>query len=106
MVRHCSLFSFKTGTADAVIDEIVHRFRDLAREMPAIRRAAIGRNIGFHEGNYDIAANIEFDTIDGYREYCIDQTHLAFVDEWLLPHLESRVAVQFELHETIPGPTA
>jgi hypothetical protein len=105
-VRHCSLFSFKTGTADAVIDEIVHRFRALAREVPAIRRAAIGRNIGFHEENYDIAANIEFDTIDGYREYCVDQTHLAFVDEWLLPHLESRVAVQFELDNIAPDPRA
>jgi hypothetical protein len=103
MIRHCSLFRFKSGTADAVIDEIVGRFRVVADEVPVIRRAAIGRNIGFHDGNYDIAANIEFDTLDGYREYCVDETHLAFVDEWLLPYLESRVAVQFELHETIRG---
>jgi hypothetical protein len=88
------------------------------RELPAVTKnrnypqavkhlnpmalAAIGRNIGFHEGNYDIAANIEFDTIDGYREYCVDQTHLAFVAQWLLPHLESRVAVQFELDNIVP----
>ena len=100
MIRHCSLFKFKSDTPTELIDVIVTRFRGLAEEVPMIRRAAIGRNIGFHDDNYDIASNLEFDSLEGYREYCVDETHLAFVDKWLLPHLDSRAAVQFSLDET------
>ena len=93
MIRHCSLFKFKQGTSPQAIDEIVERFRALAGQVPAIRSADIGRNIGFHEGNYDIAANVQFDSIDGYREYSEDESHLRFVDDYLRPNLAARVRI-------------
>jgi hypothetical protein len=101
MIRHCSLFKFKDGTSGESIAEIVEHFRALTDKVPAIRSADIGRNIGFHDGNYDIAANVNFDSIEGYREYSVDATHLKFVDDYLLPNLEVRVAVQFDLDDNL-----
>jgi hypothetical protein len=99
VIRHCSLFKFKLGTSEELIDEILAEFRGLAEKVPSIRSATIGKNIGFHEGNFDIAANVQFESIDGYREYSVDETHLKFVDEYLMPNLEARVAVQFDLDD-------
>jgi hypothetical protein len=101
MIRHCSLFKFKQGTSPQTVDEIVEQFRALAGKVPAIRSAVIGKNIGFHDDNYDIAANVQFDSIEGYREYSADKTHLKFVEDYLMPNLDSRVAVQFELDSTL-----
>jgi len=95
MIRHCSLF--KQGTSPQTIDDIVDQFRALSNKVPAIRSADIGKNIGFHEDNFDIAANVQFDSIDGYREYSKDEAHLKFVDDYLMPNLEARVAVQFQV---------
>jgi hypothetical protein len=97
MIRHCSLFKLKAGTSEQVRDEIVHQFRTLPGRVSSIVSADIGENIGFHDDNYDIAATVTFRSLDGYREYAADETHLAFVDAYLMPNLESRVAVQFNL---------
>jgi hypothetical protein len=97
MIRHCSLFKFKDSTSAELLDEIVDRFRVVVAAVPSVRSAVVGPNVGFHEGNYDLAATVEFDSLDGYREYCEDATHLAFVHELLLPNLRERVAVQFDL---------
>jgi hypothetical protein len=99
MIRHCSLFKFTDDTPEELIDEIVVRFRGLMELVPSVRSGVVGKNIGFHDGNYDIAANVHFDSLDGYRDYCVDPTHLEFVEEYLLPKLRERVAVQFDLDE-------
>jgi hypothetical protein len=99
MIRHCSLFKFKHGTSSELIDTIVSEFRALNGKIPVVKQLVVGRNIGFMADNYDIAANILFDTIDDYRIYAENETHWAFVRTYLLPNLESRCAVQFDLHE-------
>lgn len=103
MIRHCSLFKFKEGTPSALIDEIVAQFRTLSGKVPEVKQLTVGRNIGFMAENYDIAANILFDSIDDYRAYAENKTHWAFVNEYLLPNLEARCAVQFDLDEAEAG---
>lgn len=99
MIRHCSLFKFKDGTSPELIDEIVAAFRALDGKIPVVKQLTVGRNIGFMPDNYDIAANVLFESIDDYRIYAEDETHWAFVRAYLLPNLETRCAVQFDLDE-------
>lgn len=101
MIRHCSLFKLKDGVSSELIDEIVREFRALSGKLPSVRQLVIGRNIGFMPDNYDIAANVLFDDIEGYRTYASDETHLAFVRAYLLPNLEARCAIQFDLDEAM-----
>ena len=99
MIKHCSLFKFKEGTSSELIDEIVREFRALSGKVPVVKQLVVGRNIGFMPDNFDIAANLLFDSIDDYRIYASDETHWAFVRAYLLPNLEARYAVQFDLDE-------
>lgn len=99
MIRHCSLFKFRDGTSPELIDEIVRAFRALDNKIPVVKQLTVGRNVGFMPDNYDIAANVLFESIDDYRIYAEDETHWAFVRAYLLPNLEKRCAVQFDLDE-------
>jgi len=99
VIRHCSLFKFKQGTSPELIDTIVSEFRALDGKIPVVKQLVVGRNIGFMSDNYDMAANILFDTIDDYRAYAENETHWTFVRTHLLPNLETRCAVQFDLDE-------
>lgn len=99
MIRHCSLFKFKESTPSELIDTIVEEFRKLAGKVPVVKELIVGRNIGFMPDNCDIAANLLFESIEDYRIYAEDETHWAFVRAYLLPNLETRCAVQFDLDE-------
>jgi hypothetical protein len=99
MIRHCSLFKFKDGTSSDLIDEIMREFRALDGKIPAVKQLIVGRNIGFMADNYDIAANVLFNSIADYKIYTEDETHWTFVRAYLLPNLATRCAVQFDLDE-------
>ena len=97
MIRHNSLFKFKECTSNELIGEIVRRFRELANTAPSIREMVVGENIGDSPDNFDISSCIHFDSLDGYREYVQNPSHMQFVRDYLLPNLQSRVAAQIEL---------
>jgi len=103
VIRHCSLFKFKEGTSADLINEIVREFRALDGKIPVVKKITVGKNIGFMADNYDIAANVLFDSIDDYKTYAEDETHWVFVRAYLLPNLETRCAVQFDLDEAERG---
>ncbi|MFD3500469.1 Dabb family protein [Streptomyces sp. NPDC058678] len=100
MIVHCSLWKFKEGTPQSVVEEAVREWRALLGGVPSIRRIEVGPDLGDWPENYDIAALVYFDSAKGYEEYRDDPVHLEFGYKYLVPHVEDlhmRAAVQFEL---------
>jgi hypothetical protein len=100
MIMHASLWKFKPGTPPAVVERVVREWRLLKEKISAIRHMAVGGNIGSMPDNYSVAACVQFEAIDGYREYVENEHHMNFARTYLLPNingLEDRAAVQFEM---------
>lgn len=97
MIRHCSLWKFHDDVSDELVDKITSEIYAAVAEVPYVRNAACGRNIGYLPTNFDLAMNLDFDDLDGYRAYVAHDRHMALYRQYLEPHMETRVAVQFEL---------
>lgn len=99
MIRHCSLWKFIASAPATLVDEATAAFRAAAPKIDAIRACQIGKNIGYLDSNYDFALTLDFDNLDGYREYVAHDLHMQLFREYLEPYMESRTAVQFELED-------
>lgn len=97
MIRHCSLWKFTDAAPAGLIEEATEAFYAAVNEIPSVRACQVGGNIGYLPTNYDFALTIDFDDLDGYREYVSHERHMQLFTEYLEPYLESRTAVQFEL---------
>jgi hypothetical protein len=97
VIRHCSLWKFTDAAPAGLIEEVTDAFYAAANEIPSVRACQVGGNIGYLPANYDFALTIDFDDIDGYREYVAHDRHMQLFKNYLEPWQEARVAVQFEL---------
>jgi hypothetical protein len=97
MIRHCSLWKFTTDAPTDLLERLDDAYRTAHAEIPSIRACQVGGNVGYLANNYDYALTIDFDDLDGYREYVAHDLHVQIFRELLEPHLDNRVAVQFEL---------
>lgn len=99
MIRHCSLWKFTDRAPADLADRLVEAYAAAEHEIPAIRTCQVGANMGYQTTNYDFALTIDFDDLDGYREYVKDDLHMKIFHELLEPYMDNRLAVQFELHD-------
>ncbi|MDR5699128.1 Dabb family protein [Agromyces aerolatus] len=97
MIRHCSLWKFTDAAPADLVDRATEAFFAAADEIPSVRACQVGGNLGYLPTNHDFALTIDFDDLDGYREYVAHDLHMQLFREYLEPYLESRTAVQFEL---------
>ncbi len=77
--------------------ELTDAFYAAANEIPSVRSCHVGQNMGYLPTNHDFALTIDFDDLDGYREYVAHDLHMQLFKDYLEPYLEARAAVQFEL---------
>jgi hypothetical protein len=99
MIRHCSLWKFTDDAPADLAERATEAYYTAAGSIPAIRSCQVGLDIGYRETNFDFALTLDFDDLEGYREYVAHELHLQLFREYLEPHLESRTAVQFELRD-------
>ncbi|MGO4689704.1 Dabb family protein [Glaciibacter sp. 2TAF33] len=97
MIRHCSLWKFTDDAPANLLAEVTAAFYAAADEIPSVRACQVGGNMGYLPTNSDFALTLDFDDLDGYREYVAHDRHMRLFKEYLEPYLESRTAVQFEL---------
>ncbi|WP_166875245.1 Dabb family protein [Salinibacterium sp. ZJ450] len=97
MIRHCSLWKFTDNAPAGLMEELTDAFYAAAGEIPSVRACHVGENMGYLPTNHDFALTIDFDDLDGYREYVAHDRHMELFKSYLEPYLESRAAVQFEL---------
>ena len=97
MIRHCSLWKFTDAAPAGHIQAVTDAFFAAAQYIPSVRECQVGGDVGYLETNYDFALTIDFDDLDGYREYVAHERHMQLFKEYLEPYFETRSAVQFEL---------
>ena len=97
MIRHCSLWKFTDAAPTDLVERLRERFREAADLIPSVRRCETGGDLGYRDTNYDFAITIDFDDLDGYREYVVHDAHMSLFRELLEPYLHTREAVQFPL---------
>jgi Stress responsive A/B Barrel Domain len=97
MVRHVVVFRFPAGTSDASLDELREALVALPGLIPQIRALSAGPDLHLRDGNADFAVVADFDDADGYRATLGHAEYLRVMDELILPHIESRHAVQLSV---------
>ncbi len=97
MIRHGVLLEFRASTPDAHLEQVVKRLRELPEQIPSVRGYTVGRDVGLADDNAQLAVSGDFDDVDGYLVYRDHPAHRAVIEELILPHLQTRSAVQFEL---------
>jgi hypothetical protein len=98
MIRHCSLWKFTDDAPEDLHDRLIDAFTVAATEIPSVRACQVGGNMGYLPTNHDFALTIDFDDLDGYRAYVAHDRHMEIFKQLLEPYLDTRAAVQFELH--------
>mgnify|MGYP002263006911 CR=1 FL=1 len=97
MIRHIALFRLKAeapaGTLKALEDELFQ----LAQKIPEIERYDYGSDLGLREGNFDFGVVADFETAEAFKAYATHPDHLAFIERALVPVLDERVSIQFEI---------
>ncbi len=97
MIRHVVLLEFRASTPDGHVEQVVERLWELPSQVPSLRGYTVGRDLGLADGNAHLAVAGDFDDVAGYVAYRDHPAHRAVIDELILPQLQSRSAVQFEL---------
>ena len=93
-VCHVVTFTFKPETADEAVATFAQGLDHLAERLK-LNSFRHGRDLGLHNGNADYAVVAEFDDEAEFAAYLSSPSHQQLIRELLLPHLQTRSAVQF-----------
>lgn len=96
MIRHTVMFRFKPSTTPADVASIAEGLGGLPKAIPEIADYWFGHDIGVNDGNFDFAVVADFADTDDYVVYRDHELHRAIIAERIAPHVDARVAVQFE----------
>lgn len=96
MLVHVVNLRFRADVPNGQADRVVDLLRRLPGMVPSIRRYEVGRDLGLANDNADLVVIGHFDDADGYREYSNHPAHRKIIEEDILPHLETRIATQYE----------
>ena len=82
MVAHVVLFKVRPSLDAAARQQLLAAFRQALRDIPSIRQARIGRRVTHGRPyeqlmtvDYEYAAILEFDDVDGLKAYLADASH-------------------------------
>ncbi|MFZ4516186.1 MAG: Dabb family protein [Acidimicrobiia bacterium] len=101
MIRHVVLFTWSETTTDAEVAEITARLRALPGSIPELRSYYVGADLGI-AGTADFAVVADFDNAADFAAYQSHPLHVAVRDEWILPRVAHRHAVQYTLAVAVP----
>ncbi len=85
MIAHVVLFSPRADLADDARQGLLDALAQTARGVPAVRRFRVGPRVthglpGYEQAmrdNYEYAAIVEFDSLDGLKSYLAHPAHAA-----------------------------
>lgn len=96
MLIHVVQLRFRADTPAEHIDTIVEGLRELPASVPSIRHYEVGRDLGLAPDNAQIVVTGGFDDAEGHHAYSVHPEHRRVLEDLILPHLETRVATQYE----------
>lgn len=97
MFRHVSMLRWKDGTTPAQVRAVHDGLSALPAAIDTIRHYSFGDDARVDAGNHDLVIVADFDDVDGYRAYRDHPEHRAFIERHILPILDHRAAVQYEV---------
>ena len=97
MIRHVVMFRWAEGAPVEVAEQVASELRTLPGIIPEIRRYEIGPDAGINQGNFDFVVVADFDDVDGYLAYRDHPEHQRIIREAIVPNIEERAAVQYQL---------
>lgn len=96
MIRHCVFITLSDGTSEAARAAIVEALEGLPAQIPEIASYEVGVDLGWRDGNPEIAIVASFADQAAWRTYQQHPVHVRVIDEHIAPHSSGRSSVQFE----------
>ena len=97
MIRHCVVLRWNPSASEEGRANALRALRSLPDQIDEIAGFTVGGDLGFGEGNHDLAIVADFRSPEDYLTYAGHPDHLAVLRDHVKPVLESRAAVQFEV---------
>jgi hypothetical protein len=97
MIRHIVLLTFRPETDPSATQAIVDALDGLPAQIPALRRYEIATDAGLADGNADLVVLADVDDPQAWADYRDHPAHRRVIEEHILPVLEDRRAIQYEL---------
>lgn len=95
--RHVVVFRWNDEATAERRRVLVERLNALPAQIPEIAAYKMGYDAAVNPSNFDFAVVADFADRDAYVAFRDHPAHRAVVDEYLLPILADRAAVQYEL---------
>jgi hypothetical protein len=99
MIRHIFVGTFKPGTTEADIDELLRSWAAMLGVVPGLRSLEAGRNLSPREHKYDVALVADLEDMAAWEGYMVHPEHVAIGQrisgKIIIP--ESRATVQIEI---------
>ncbi len=96
MIRHVVLFRWKDGVDAAHVEATAAALGSLPGRIPQIVSYTYGPDLQIAPVNFDFAVTAQFASAEDFIVYRDHPDHQAFVQHYIAPFAESRIAVQFE----------
>lgn len=96
-LRHIVTLTFRDGTSDDQVHEIVEALRRLPSQIDEIETYAVGTDAELAEGNAHLGIVADFDSIEAYEVYRDHPAHQAVITELIVPVVAGRSAVQHHI---------
>ncbi len=97
MFRHTVMFRWSATSTTEQRANLEAALGQLPAAIPEIRHYHFGPDAGINEGNFDFAVVADFDDPEGYLVYRDHPAHGRVITELIVPFIESRAAVQYDL---------
>lgn len=95
MIEHIVLFRSNSDCSAATREQIILAARSLKAEIPEILALTAGENWSERSEGYEFALVIRFQDKDSLEVYQKHPHHQKFVQEWVKPHVEKVLAVDY-----------
>lgn len=99
MFRHTVMFRWAASSTDEQRSALEVALSRLPDAVPSIRSYHFGPDAGLNQSNFEFAVVADFDDVDGYLAYRDHPAHQRIINELILPFIEDRAAVQYDLSD-------
>lgn len=99
MIRHIVFFRFQEAnglTKEQITSELKAKFDALTSKISEIKKLTCGIDFLHSERSYDLALEVDFQSVDDMNSYQTNPNHVAIV-EWMKPYKLAAAAVDFNL---------
>ncbi len=97
MIEHIVIFRFKADTKPEVLETIIRELRALKSLVPSVADLTAGHNFCDRSQGFEQGLVVRFHDRAGLDAYQVHPEHQRVVKDWVRPHLEQLIAVDYEI---------